>query len=159
MRRKRQQLDEGTCRSILERMTSGVLALRGEGGYPYAVPLSYVLCGEHIYFHSAPAGHKVDAIRGDARASFCVVERDEVKAEEFTTYFRSVIVFGKVRLVEDEDEKMAAIRALAAKYSPEEETGREREIGKEFPHLLMIDMNIEHLSGKEAIELVRKRGG
>ena len=41
MRRKKQVLPEEVCTSILNRGTSGVLALMGDEGYPYAVPVSY----------------------------------------------------------------------------------------------------------------------
>jgi len=114
MRRRRQALPEGECVAILERMTSGVLAVEGDGGYPYAVPLSYVYAGGKLYFHSAREGHKVDALRRNAKASFCVVERDEVVAEEYTTYFRSVVVFGQVRFVEEEREKLEKYEQMMA---------------------------------------------
>lgn len=156
MRRKRQILSPGESEGILERMTYGTLALHGDGGYPYAVPVSYVYAGGKIYFHSAVEGHKMDAIRRDARVSFCVVERDDVRPAEFTTYFRSVVVFGKARILTDEAEKRAALELLADKYS-HGEPGLEAEIAKGFDHLLMVCVNIDHLTGKEAIELVRAR--
>lgn len=76
MRRKRQQLSEAESIEILRKLTSGTLALLGDGGYPYAVPISYVYADGRLYFHSAKEGHKVDAIRGSDRASFCVIEQD-----------------------------------------------------------------------------------
>ena len=99
MRRKKQQLSPGACAEILRRGTSGVLAVAGDGGYPYAVPLSYVYDGQTVYFHSAKTGHKIDAVAREPRASFCVIDRDEVLPEAFTTAYRSVIVFGRVRVV------------------------------------------------------------
>ena len=104
MRRKRQQLSEETCVRILETSTSGTLALQGDGGYPYAVPISYVYVNGCLYFHSALSGHKVDAIKNCDKASFCVIEKDEVHGEEYTTYFRSVIAFGHIHIIEDEEE-------------------------------------------------------
>ena len=89
MRRRKQQLSESECSAILARGTSGVLALRGDEGYPYAVPLSYVYDDRKIYFHSAKAGHKIDAIRSCSKASFCVIDQDEVVPEEYTTYFKA----------------------------------------------------------------------
>ena len=62
MRRKKQQLADEECRSILERGKTGVLAVNGDDGYPYAVPVNYVFSNGKIYFHSALSGHKVDAI-------------------------------------------------------------------------------------------------
>lgn len=53
MRRKRQQLSDEAARQVLEQATSGVLAVMGDGGYPYAVPLSYVWHDGRLIFHSA----------------------------------------------------------------------------------------------------------
>ena len=113
---------------MLSRRTSGVLALLGDGGWPYAVPLSYAFDGEKLYFHCAREGHKLDAIRREARASFCVVDRDEVVPAEYTTYFRSAIAFGRVRVIEDEVQKRAAAisrrTALKIAIAPSSANGR-----------------------------------
>ena len=159
MRRSAQALGVDACREVLSRGTSGVLALLGDGGWPYAVPMSYAFDGEKLYFHCAREGHKLDAIRREARASFCVVDRDEVVPEEYTTYFRSVIVFGRVRVLENEAQMRAAIELLARRYFPQDsDEGRHRAIEREWAGLCMLEMDIEHMSGKEAIELARKGG-
>ncbi len=157
MRRNRQQLSREECERILGRGTSGVLALAGDGGYPYAVPLSYVYADGAIIFHSAMQGHKVDAIRRDSRCSFCVIEQDEVKPAEFTTYFRSVIAFGRISILENTDEKVQALRLLGRRYSPGDESGLQHEIDKSLDHVLLLRLDIDHLSGKEAIELAKTR--
>ena len=160
MRRSAQALGVDACREVLSRGTSGVLALAGDGGWPYAVPLSYAFDGEKLYFHCAREGHKLDAIRREARASFCVVDRDDVKPAEYTSYFRSVIIFGRVRVLEDEAQKRAAIELLARRYFPEDSAeNRRRAIEREWAGLCMLEMDIEHLSGKEAVELARARAG
>ena len=159
MRRSAQALDSAACVEILERGTSGVLAVLGDGGWPYAVPLSYAFDGEKLYFHCAREGHKLDAIRREARASFCVVDRDDVKPAEYTSYFRSVIIFGRVRVLEDEAQKRAAIELLARRYFPEDSAeNRRRAIEREWAGLCMLEMDIEHMSGKEAKELAREGG-
>ena len=157
MRRDRQQLSREECELILGRCTSGVLALTGDGGYPYAVPLSYVYTDGAIIFHSAVEGHKVDAIKRDSRCSFCVIDQDEIKPAEFTTHFRSVIAFGRIHILEDADEKVQALRLLGRRYSPDDEPGLQHEIDKSLDHVLLLRLDIEHLSGKQAIELVRAR--
>ena len=155
MRRKRQQLPDGECIEILEKSTSGVLAVSGDDGYPYAVPLSYVYSDGKIYFHCAKTGHKLDAIRRNPKASFCVIAADEVIPERFTTHFKSIIAFGTARIMEY-DEMRPAIELLAAKYSPNED-GRDEEIKREYGALAMIEFTIEHMTGKEAIELTKMR--
>lgn len=158
MRRKRQRLSTEECKAALVRGTSGVLALEGDGGYPYAVPLSYVYADGRIYFHSAKNGHKLDAIKRNAKASFCVIDQDEIIAEEYTTYFRSVIAFGRIRILEEDAEKREAIMRLAQKYAPEDSPeNRDRAIEREWAQLCMLELSIEHMSGKEAIELVRAK--
>ena len=138
--------------------TSGVLALAGDDDYPYAVPISYVYDGGKIFFHSAKSGHKLDAIRRNPKASFCVISQDLIVPEEYTTYFRSVIAFGRIRVLEEDSEKRDAIEKLAAKYSPGETAeDRTQAIEREWKPLCMLEMTIDHLTGKEAIELVRKK--
>lgn len=158
MRRKKQALPPEECAAILTKGTSGVLALAGDAGYPYAVPLSYVFAENRLYFHCAKSGHKLDAIRQNNRASFCVVEQDQIVPETYTTWFRSAIAFGTVRILEDPAEKRAAIEKLAAKYAPDDTAEhRAQVIDREWEPLCMLEMAIEHLTGKEAAELVRAR--
>lgn len=157
MRRKKQLLSDAETIEILEKGTSGVLALLGDHDYPYALPISYVYCDSKIYFHSAKSGHKIDAILKSPKASFCVIDEDNVISQEYTTYFRSAIAFGKARIIEDEFEKRKAIEKLAEKYTPDDEVGRLEEIAKAYNILCMIELDIEHITGKEAIELVREK--
>lgn len=158
MRRKRQELSREDTAAILERRTSGVLALAEEGGFPYAVPLSYVYTGDKLYFHCAKSGHKLELIRQNPKASFCVVDQDQIVPEEYTSYFRSVIAFGRVRILEDEGEKRAAIEKLALKYAPDSTVeDRKQVIQKEWEPLCMLEMELDHVTGKEAIELVQDR--
>lgn len=155
MRRKRQLLSDQESIDILNNATAGVLALLGDDDYPYAVPLSYVYDNSRIYFHGAKTGHKIDAIRKCSKASFCVIDQDNIIPEEYTTYFRSVIAFGKIRILEDEKEMREAIEKLAIKYHPKDsEENRSKEISREWEPLCMIEFSIEHMTGKEAIELV-----
>lgn len=154
MRRKKQLLSQEAATAVLGRGSAGVLAVYGDEGYPYAVPLSYVYSGNKIYFHCALTGHKLDAIRRNDKVSFCVIDQDAVVPEKYTTYFRSVIVFGRARVLEDEGEKRAALEALAARYTPDDEPGRLQEIDKSFKQVCMVELSIEHMTGKEAIELV-----
>ena len=156
MRRKRQQLSEEESVAILKKATAGTLALLGDNDYPYAVPLSYVYQEGRIYFHSALAGHKVDAIRKCDKASFCVIEQDDVQPEKYTTFFRSVIAFGRIHIIEDEHEKLETARMLGNRYNPNHDEALQKEIEGGLSRMLMIRFDIEYLTGKEAIELVRQ---
>ena len=158
MRRKGQALPDEACKEILEKAPHGVLAVSGDGGWPYAVPLSFVYSAGTVYFHCACEGHKLDAVRRDARASFCVVDSDEVVAEEYTTYYRSVIAFGRVSELTGEEEKIAAMKLLADKYAPDNTAERFRQsIDRSLPRTAVLVLTIEHMTGKEAVELVKRR--
>lgn len=156
MKLKREALDEASVKEILEKGTSGVLALQGEDGYPYAVPMSYFYDGkDKIYFHGAKKGYKMDMVKQCDKASFCVIGKDQVVPEEYTSYFKSVIAFGRVRVMDDEKEIRSMIEKLADKYYPagtEEE--RNAMIDSEWNILGMIEFTIEHISGKQARELI-----
>lgn len=155
MRRNSQQLSNEESIAILQKATAGTLALLGDGDYPYAVPISYVYDDGKLYFHSALTGHKVDAIRKCDKASFCVIERDDVQPERYTTFYRSVIAFGRIHIVENEEEKLSFARMLGNRYNPNDEERLQKELEKGFSRMLMICFDIEHLTGKEAIELAR----
>ena len=157
MRRKQQQLTFEKCKTILENSSSGVLALEGDNGYPYAVPLSYVYNGSKIFFHCAKNGHKIDSIKRSNKASFCVISKDEVKPEEYTSYFKSVVAFGQIKILESEAQKREAIELLAFKYnSYDSEEERYKAIDREYAALCMLEFKIEHLTGKQAKELINR---
>ncbi|MDE6578085.1 MAG: pyridoxamine 5'-phosphate oxidase family protein [Muribaculaceae bacterium] len=155
MRRFKQQLPEEEIKGILYSGKYAVLAVEGDDSYPYAVPVNYVFDGKAIYIHSAKEGHKVDSIRRNPKCSLCVVSKDKIVPEEFTSYFESVIVFGKAFIAEDTDEVVYALRLLSEKYSPG--INPENEITKFLNTVCIIRIDIEAFSGKEAIELTRQR--
>ena len=155
MRRAKCALKIETAEKILREGIFGVLALSGDDGYNYAVPINYAFDDNKIYFHSALSGHKIDAVQNNDKVSFCVVGRHEVVAEEFTSYFTSVIAFGRIRITENAAEKTRALELLADKYSPNVEKNlRDKEISRINAVKILI-LEIEHLSGKAARELIR----
>lgn len=158
MRRKRQALDEGTCTSVLERGTAGVLALNDPTeGTPYQVPLSYAYHDGRLVFHGATSGHKLDLLKIDERASFTVIDQDKIVPEEYTTYFRSVICTGRLRIVQEPEEKRKLLMILGDRYWPGHDDDAAAAIGKSLDHMTVLVLDVEHISGKEAIELVRQR--
>ena len=117
MRRFRQQLSQEECERILTEATSGVLALSGDDGYPYTVPLSHVYQDGKLYFHCAKEGHKIDAIRRNEKVSFCVIAQDEVIPAKRTTAYISVIAFGKAVIVDDESGLRRIAGLIGEKFS------------------------------------------
>lgn len=156
MRRSRQLLKHEECMAVMGRCSNGVLACIDEDGLPYAVPLSYVYHCDKIYFHSAKAGHKMDAIAKHSQVSFAMVDADQIVSNEYTSYFRSVIAFGKARLVEGE-ERLKAFAALVDKYSGDQPSAaKEKEIHG-CTQAAIVAIDLERLTGKEAVELVNAR--
>lgn len=156
MRRSRQALSNEECIEILKRGTSGVLSLCGNDKEPYGVPLSYVYDDQKIYFHCATSGYKLDLIKENSKASFCVIDQDHIVPEKYTSYFRSVIVLGNMRIIENDEEKRHAIETLAIKYSPtESEQNRQEEIDRFWKALCMLELDIKEITGKQAKELVK----
>ena len=155
MRRFKQQLAEEEAKDILRKGSHGVLSLVDADATPYGVPLNYVYDGDrHIYFHGAVEGHKIDCINAHPCCSFCVVGQDRIVPEEFTSYFRSVIARGSIRVVEEPEEIRKSLLLLCEKFSPG--LNPEAEIAKSLSHVTVLRLDIESLTGKEAIELVDK---
>lgn len=156
MRRKKQELSFSSCEEILTSAPSGVLVLSGDGGYPYAVPLSFLYENGKIYFHCAKSGHKIDAVKNCDKASFCVIAQDDVLPEKYTTLFKSVTAFGKIHIVTDDAEINEAITALAKKYAPlESEESRKKAIADEYAGLCILRLDILNLSGKQGSEFLK----
>ena len=102
-----------------------------------------------LYFHCAKSGHKLDAVKRSPRASFCVIVRDDIAPKEYTTHYKSVIVFGTVGIIEEEGKKKKAIEALGRKYAPDDSALNMSEvINKAWDNLCMLEMTIEHKTGK-----------
>lgn len=156
MRRFKQALSKEEVEEVLDRGTNGVLGCVTDEDYPYTVPISYVYHDGRIYFHSAKSGQKVDAMKHRDKVSFTVVDKDQIVSEEYTTYFRSVMIFGRARIA-DGHERDQAFAALVEKYSgdqPKESKFKEvHECGASF----IFAIDIEHMTGKEAIELVKAK--
>ncbi|KGK91293.1 5-nitroimidazole antibiotic resistance protein [Desulfosporosinus sp. HMP52] len=156
MRRGKQLLSTEDTVAVMDRCTNGVLACLGDDDYPYAVPLSYVYLNDKIYFHSAKAGHKIDGMTKNPKVSFSVIDEDTIVSEKFTSYFRSVIAFGKARIVEG-GERIEAFEALVEKYSANQpEEAKHKEISG-CTQSSMVAIDVEHITGKEAIEYVNAK--
>ena len=148
LRKEKRALTKDECDNILKSANTGVLALHGDDDYPYAVPLNFIYDDNKIYFHCAKEGHKIDSIKKDPKASFCVISKDTVVPEKLTTKYESIIAFGRVHIIEDDEEKLNSIKKLSFKYAPHKNS--DAEIKNAWNALTMLRFDIEHLSGKKA---------
>lgn len=149
MRRAHQEMTDDENREILNNAAYAILAVTGDGGYPYAVPLNFVFLDGKIFMHCAKSGHKTDAIGSGTKACLTIVGEERVIPEKATTYYKSVIAFGTAKTVDDDAIKEKAIRALAHKYIRHNETDIDGEINRFFKVLGIIEFDIEHMTGKE----------
>ena len=151
MRRIKQQISEEACLEILRTAPRGTLAVLGDDGYPYAVPLDFAYADGCLYFHCAKEGHKLDAIRGCDKASFCVLGEGAQNPGEWWYYFTSVICFGRVTIIEDAETAREKLSLLGAKYMPTMEEVA-ADIAKNAPRAVVLEMKIEHMTGKRVQE-------
>jgi len=149
MKRKNQQLPEEECIRLLAELPRGVLSLLGDEGYPYGVPMDHYYSPEDgkLYFHCGKQGHKIDAIRSCSKASFCVMDEGFRKEGDWALNIKSVIVFGRVEILEDADRAVEITRQLSLKYTADREF-IEREIRQSSRNLLVFSLTPEHITGK-----------
>jgi len=147
--RKKQSLSQDKIVEILRTEKRGVLSVIGENGYPYGLPINYWYNEENgkIYFHSGKAGHKVDAMAANKKVSFCVYDSGYRKEGEWALNISSVIVFGKVSIVEDFEKTMDICRCLSLKYTTDK-MYIEEEIKKFGKATLCYELCPEHITGK-----------
>ena len=153
MRRAHQALKREECIRLLTEERRGVLSLLGDGGYPYGVPLNHYYCPEDgkIYFHGGKAGHRVDAAKACGKASYCVFGEGFRAPGDWALTFRSVIVFGRLELIEDRETVERISRLLSCKFTQDEDY-ISREVASFGAGTLLTALTIEHMSGKQVHE-------
>lgn len=151
MRRFKQQLSQEECESILAKVYRGFLSVNGEMGYPYTVPMNFVYENGHIYFHSALEGHKIDAIRLSPNACFTVIDEPVKEENGWWFHVKSVICFGKVSIIGNDDERAQRLRQLGEKYFPDG-YNIDAELINNGPRVAVLDLMIDHFTGKRVKE-------
>ena len=154
IRRKNKEIDIELAKQLLSEQRRGVLAVNGDVGYPYAIPINYIYDEQDkkIYFHGAKAGHKFDSIKADDKVCFTVYGNETVKDDEaWAPFLQSVVVFGRCHFITDYERAMKVIKKMAMKYYPNEELVDE-EIVASGKAVMMFEIDIEHMSGKEIQE-------
>jgi len=148
MRRFKQELTKEDCFELLKNEKRGTLAVVGDGGYPYAIPINFYFdqAENKIYFHSAKEGHKIDAIKKCDKVCFTVYEKG-IQKEDWSYHVKSVVVFGRAKEVVDCSVKLEKAKAFGMKYYPSEEEV-EIELQKDFNRVQMNEITIEHITGK-----------
>ena len=151
--RKNKQLPMEECIEILKSETRGVLSVCGDDGYPYGMPMNHWYNEEDgkIYFHSGKLGHRTDALRRCGKVSFCTYNKGYRKEGEWALNVSSVIVFGKIEIVEDHQRIVDIAAKLSRKFTQDEEYIR-REIEVYASKTLLLELTPEHICGKSVNE-------
>ena len=149
MRRFKQELSHDECVRILKEQPRGVLSLMGDDGYPYGIPIDYWYSEDDnkLYFHGAGEGHKIDAIKRCDKASFCVYNEGYRKEGEWALNISSVIVFGRMSIVEDKDKVTEICTNICLKFT-DDEAYIEDELRRSGSRVCCLAMSVEHISGK-----------
>lgn len=149
MRRFKQQISEEECLRILREERRGVLSMLGEDGYPYGIPMNHWYNPEDgkIYFHGARTGHKIDAIRRNGKVSYCVYDAGYRREGEWSLNVNSVVVFGRISLVADEEKARIIGRNLCLKFTDDEEY-IQKELENSLPRVQCLELTIDHMTGK-----------
>ena len=151
MRRFKQQLAIEECEAILEGAYRGFLSVNGDEGYPYTIPVNFLYADQHIYLHSAMTGHKIDAIKRSPKGCFTVIN-DPVKEEnDWWFHVSSVVCFGQIRQIEEEEKRMNILRQFGAKYFPEG-YDIDKDLMQNAPRTAVLDFAIDHITGKRVKE-------
>ena len=149
MLRFKQQLPREECIEILKVQKRGVLSVLGDDDYPYGMPINHFYCEEDgkLCFHGGKRGHKIDAIRRHDKASFCVYDEGFRKENDWALNIRSVIVFGRIEIIEDREKIYDIARRLSYKFT-QDNAYIEHEIKNSGPSTLMFALTAEYMTGK-----------
>lgn len=149
MRRFRQQISQEECIEILKTQPRGILSMLGDDGYPYGIPLNHWYCEEdgHIYFHGAKTGHKIDALSRCDKVSYCVYDQGFRREGEWALNIRSVVVFGRIRLITDEEKARIICTRLCRKFT-DDEMYLQKELKTSLSRVQCLELIPEHMTGK-----------
>lgn len=153
LRRTNREISEEAAKSLLKTERRGVLAVNGDDGYPYAVPVNFLYdeAAGKIYIHGSRAGHKADSLRKDDKVCFTVYGNETIGDEAWAPYMQSVVVFGRCRLLSGTDEAIGHVREFASKYFPSEDEV-EKEISGFGKVVQLYEITIEQMCGKQIQE-------
>jgi nitroimidazol reductase NimA-like FMN-containing flavoprotein (pyridoxamine 5'-phosphate oxidase superfamily) len=154
LRRADRMMSEQRAREMLAGGFSGRIATVGQDGYPYCIPLLYVWMDGEVYVHTASArGHFRANVECEPRVCFELDEPDQVfdygrfECDSGLAY-RSVILFGKIRIADDRAAKQRFCEALMAKYGKPEGL-RPKGFFPRMDAITVYAISVERITGKE----------
>lgn len=151
--RKKQRISDEECTELLKNEKRGVLSVMGEMNYPYGMPMNHFYNDDDgcIYFHCGKVGHRLDALKKHDKVSFCVYDSGYRNDGDWALNISSVIVFGKIEIIDDRDTVASVSRKLCYKFTHDEEYIN-TEIEKFADKTLLLKLIPEHMCGKTVKE-------
>ena len=150
MVRSKQQMPQEECIELLKSETRSVLSVLGDDDYPYGTPINHFYDDEtgKIYFHIGnQRSHRTDAVKKHNKVSLCVFDQGWRKEGEWALNVKSVIVFGRIAIIEDKDTVADISRKLSYKFTQDSEY-IEKEIRENLHRTILMELTPEHISGK-----------
>ena len=147
MRRQKQAVSKEECIELLKNETRGVLSMIGDDGYPYGVPINHYYENGKLYFHGGKTGHRVDAVKNCDKVCYTVFDKGYLKEGDWALNVKSVVIFGRIKIVEDYDTAIELCRKLSYKFTDDESYINE-EIEKCAKATLVMELDIENMTGK-----------
>lgn len=153
LQRKNKQISMEECIEVLKNETRGVLSVIGEDDYPYGMPMNHWYNEEDgkIYFHCGKSGHRLDALQKCNKVSFCVYDAGRREEGEWAFKVKSVIIFGKIEIIDDMTQIIDITRKLSYKFT-QDENYIQNEIDKYAAGTLLLQLTPEHICGKLVTE-------
>lgn len=104
-----------------------------------------------IYFHGSREGHKIDSIKNHDKVSFCVYDKGTQIEGKRGLDYKSVIVFGRIKILEDREETLNIVRKLAEQFDFDK-SYIDDEIKKFAKFVTVLELTPEHICGKTVNE-------
>lgn len=147
--RKNRRISFEECINVLKTETRGVLSVNGDDGYPYGMPMNHWYNEENgkIYFHCGAVGHRLDALKKNDKVSYCTYDNGYRKPNDWALNVKSVIVFGKITIVNDPERIIDVTTKLSHKFTNDEEY-IQKEIKENIHRTLLLELTPEHVCGK-----------
>ena len=153
IRKIKNEINQADVKELLKNSRRGILAMNGDNGYPYAIPVNYFYdeAEEKIFFHGAKSGYKVDCLKSSNKVCFTVIGDEIIREETWAPYMQSVVIFGRCQLIDDNQTAMKRLKDFAMKYYPSEKMVID-EIKADGKATQMFQIDIEYMTGKEVQE-------
>ena len=156
-RRIQQALSKEEINEVLLRNSSGVLSLIDENGNPYGVPLNYVFVKNKLIFHTLKIGYKIDLINKNENCAFTIIDKDDIVEKDYTSLYQSVIIQGTIKVISDPQLIIGYINSFTDKFVHNDNLDeRSKIIERTMNRLVILELTINQISGKKALDLVNK---